>query len=74
MLTQAEAEVELDKWFQKLAHSVHPRTMTLQTQGRKIKVKQTAAGVASFEFDELWYAVYLPSLNFTGTKIQILTD
>ena len=47
MLTQAEAEVELDKWFQKLAHSVHPRTMTLQTQGRKIKVKQTAAGVAS---------------------------
>ena len=59
MLTQAAAEVELDKWFQKLAHSVHPRTMTLQTQGRKIKVKQTAAGVASFEFDELWYAVYL---------------
>lgn len=25
----------------------------LRTQGRKIKVKQTAAGVASFDFDEL---------------------
>jgi len=47
------AEVNLDRWFKQLAHGVPPRTMTLVTQGRKIKVKQTASGVASFEFSEL---------------------
>jgi len=47
------SENELDKWFTKLAHSIPPRSMTLVTQGRKIRVKQTAAGVASFDFAEL---------------------
>ena len=38
-----EAEESLDKWFKKLAHGVAPRTMTLVTQGRKIKVTRRAA-------------------------------
>jgi predicted ATPase len=35
----AKAEEELDKWFKKLAHGIPPRTMTLVTQGRKVKVR-----------------------------------
>jgi len=47
------ARRRLDGLFEMLIKSHWERKMTLITQGRKIKVRRTAAGVASFDFEEL---------------------
>jgi hypothetical protein len=36
------------------------RKLTLLVQGRKIKVRRSAAGVASFDFSELWLVSMMP--------------
>ena len=40
--------------FERLRNGHLVRKLTLLVQGRKIKVRRSAAGVASFDFSELW--------------------
>jgi predicted ATPase len=47
------ADRELDKIFAVLAKNMKLRGMNLVTQGRTFRVKATAGGVASFDFEEV---------------------
>jgi len=50
---RAIAEHDIDAFFETLGKGFRIKSVTLVTQGRKIKIKATHAGVASFDFAEL---------------------
>ena len=47
------AHHEIEALWKKLTNGVQPHSETLENKGRIIKVRETAAGVARFTFDEL---------------------